>query len=251
MRLLLAIFILSNILTSAFAGSVDDVSISFSTRGPDRYSDGSIVLDGECYALVWSKDGVFDGFSAGGSCIDEEDKIVLLAPIAKNGHCPSVLFQIPADEAVAMSSGFYAVYLLDTRVESAEGTVATGSNNGKIKLMNGYGLASEKVSIANNTVSSLAGENASNTDGQVASYIPKADSKCVQPKIKSMRIDGENVFLTVENLEGFMRVNSGTSVAAFDEATAAVEANGADNDIILVARKRGNSGFFKVIRSGK
>lgn len=79
----------------AFANSVSDARLSFSTKGPDRYADGSVVLDGECYALVWSKDGNFDGFAANGECIDDCDRIVLIAPIAKDGRCPSVLFQIP------------------------------------------------------------------------------------------------------------------------------------------------------------
>ena len=76
-----------------FAHSVGDARLSFSTKGPDRYADGSVVLDGECYALVWSKDGKFEGFAANGECIDECDRIVLIAPIAKEGHCPPVLFR--------------------------------------------------------------------------------------------------------------------------------------------------------------
>ena len=35
---------------SAFAG-LDNVAITFSTPGPDKYRDGRTVLDGECYAL--------------------------------------------------------------------------------------------------------------------------------------------------------------------------------------------------------
>jgi hypothetical protein len=66
-----------------------------------------------------------------------------------------------------------------------------------------------------------------------------------------MRIEGDNVFITVENLKGFMRVSSGSDVSASDAATAAVETNGGDEDVTLVTRKPGNSGFFKVIRNGK
>ena len=54
----------------AFGQGDDDVSVVFSTEGPDRYMDGSVVLDGECYALVWSTDGVFEGFSADGAALD-------------------------------------------------------------------------------------------------------------------------------------------------------------------------------------
>ena len=72
----------------AFADGADDTLITFSTNGaePDCYADGQPVMDGECYALVWSKDGVFEGLKADGSAIDPEDRILLVAPMARNGH---------------------------------------------------------------------------------------------------------------------------------------------------------------------
>ena len=38
-------------------GAANDTILTFSTQGPDTYGDGSTVLDGERYALVWVKDG--------------------------------------------------------------------------------------------------------------------------------------------------------------------------------------------------
>ncbi|MBQ8125761.1 MAG: hypothetical protein IJ173_07735, partial [Kiritimatiellae bacterium] len=40
---------------AAFAAQ-NDALVTFSTKGPDCYADGTTVLDGECYALCWSKD---------------------------------------------------------------------------------------------------------------------------------------------------------------------------------------------------
>lgn len=94
---------------SIFAAGLDDSCVSFSTQGPDRYADGSVVLDGECYALVWSADGEFNGFSADGSCVDGEDRVVLLAPVARGGRCPPVLFQISAEIYKELSGGVLAV----------------------------------------------------------------------------------------------------------------------------------------------
>ena len=37
--------------------AVDDLVLTFSSAGPDTYADGTRVLDGECYALVWLPDG--------------------------------------------------------------------------------------------------------------------------------------------------------------------------------------------------
>jgi hypothetical protein len=207
-------------------------------------------MDGECYALVWSKDGKFEGFAANGECIDDCDRIVLIAPIAKDGRCPPVLFQIPEAEADELAGGQYAVYLLDTRVASGESVRPCGTVNGKLALMNGYGVASANLAISGANSDKKVQEAETSSGGQVASSLSAAPLDCTQPRIKSMRIEGDNVFLTVENLKGFMRVSSGSDVSASDTATAAVETNGGDEDVTLVTRKPGNSGFFKVIRNG-
>ena len=232
-----------------FANGVDDARVSFRTKGPDRYADGSVVVDGECYALVWSNDGNFDGFDANGECIDPNDRIVLVAPIAKNGCCPPVLFQIPAAEADTLSDGQYAIYLLDTRISSGGEIKAAGVSRGRAKLMNGYGEASAAISVSGANASISLPEIASES-GLVAAAGVAAPADCAQPRIKAMRIEGDNVFLTVENLAGFMRVRSGSDVSVSGATDAAVETAGGE-DITLVTRKPGNSGFFKVIRNGK
>ena len=247
----IALLLSLGIAAVASANSVGDARLSFSTKGPDRYADGSIVMDGECYALVWSKDGNFEGFSADGECIDGFDRIVLIAPVARDGRCPPVLFQIPEAEAEELKNGQYSVYLLDTRVASGETVRPCGTVNGKLALMNGYGAASANLAINGANVDKKAEESETTLGGQVASSLSAAPADCTQPRIKSMRIEGDNVFLTVENLKGFMRVSSGSDVSASDAATAAVETNGGDEDVTLVTRKPGNSGFFKVIRNGK
>lgn len=244
-------FILSlGIAAVTFANSLGDARLSFSTKGPDRYADGSVVMDGECYALVWSKDGKFEGFSANGECIDPEDRIVLIAPIAKDGRCPPVLFQVPQAEAEELAGGQYAVYLLDTRVASGDAVRPYGTVNGKLALMNGYGAASANLAVGALNAKAAA-ETEKGSSGLVASSVSAAPAGCEQPRIKSMRIEGDNVFLTVENLKGFMRVRSGGDLTASDSATAAVETSGEGGEVTLVTRKpESPSGFFKVIRNG-
>lgn len=234
----------------AFANSVGDARISFSTKGPDRYADGSVVMDGECYALVWSNDGKFDGFTANGECIDSYDRIALIAPVARDGRCPPVLFQIPQIEAEELAGGQYAVYLLDTRIASGEAVRPCGTVNGKLALMNGYGAASANLAVGGLSAKTAA-ETENGAAGLVASNVSAAPADCEQPRIKSMRIEGDNVFLTVENLKGFMRVRSGGDLTASDSATAAVETSGEGGEVTLVTRKpESPSGFFKVIRNG-
>ena len=245
-----AILLSIGVATVAFANSVGDARISFSTKGPDRYADGSVVMDGECYALVWSSDGKFDGFAANGECIDGYDRIVLMAPVAKDGRCPPVLFQIPQAEAEELAGGQYAVYLLDTRVASGDAVRPYGTVNGKLALMNGYGAASANLAVGALNAKAAA-ETEKGSSGLVASSVSAAPADCEQPRIKSMRIEGDNVFLTVENLKGFMRVRSGGDLTASDSATAAVETSGEGGEVTLVTRKpESPSGFFKVIRNG-
>jgi hypothetical protein len=233
---------------SIFAAALDDSCVSFSTQGPDRYADGSVVLDGECYALVWSADGEFNGFSADGSCVDGEDRVVLLAPVARGGRCPPVLFQIPAEIYKELSGGVLAVYLLDTRVSSAGGVAPRGTVGGKLELLNGYGAVSASVAAKGDRMDGVASE-ADSDAGQTASSLAVARQDCAQPRIKAMRIEGDNVYLTVENLKGYMRVHAGSDVGASQSAGAAVESSGSAQDVVLVAPKKGGSGFYKVVRS--
>ena len=244
-----AILLSIGVAAVAFANSVGDARISFSTKGPDRYADGSVVMDGECYALVWSSDGKFDGFAANGACIDTYDRVVLMAPVAKDGRCPPVLFQVPQAEAEELAGGQYAVYLLDTRVASGDAVRPYGTVNGKLALMNGYGAASANLAVG--ALNAKSAETGNGPAGLVASSVSAAPAGCEQPRIKGMRIEGDNVFLTVENLKGFMRVRSGGDLTASDSATAAVETSGEGGEVTLVTRKpESPSGFFKVIRNG-
>ena len=234
----------------AFANGADDVVVTFSTRGPDRYADGATVMDGECYALVWSADGVFEGLSANGEPVDSADRVVLVAPLAKNGRCPEIIFQLPASVAASLANGVYDVLLLDTRVTLADGATAPyGTANGKLKVVNGYGGVADGLSIAKTSGVLNAGNSSEVSGGSAITAGAKAPSGVKQPRIKHIRIDGENVFLTVENLPGFMRVQGGTTIAAADVTGAATATDGGAQDVILVTHKTGGSGFFRVVRN--
>jgi hypothetical protein len=248
MRISLFLFSLA-VSFAALAYNVADACISFSTTGPDRYADGTMVLDGELYALVWSQDGIFNGFTAGGKCVDAADRIVLLAPVAKDGRCPEVLFQIPVATAEELEGGVYEVYIIDTRVSAADGGVCPmGSENGRIVLINGYGAAGAAIDIkaANGPNEAMESDEGGAHVAATAASVPGG---CRQPKVKNMRIEGEWVYLTVENLEGYMRVQNGSDVKAGDSTGAAVKTGGSDSETVLVAPKRGKSGFYKVIRN--
>ena len=236
-------------LSVACLAGADDALITFSTNGaePDRYADGEVVLDGECYALVWSKDGVFDGLQADGTPVDAADQVILVAAVAQNGHCPEVVFQVSAERADALANGQYGVILLDTRVKRGEKVVPRGTVGGKLTMVNGFGTVAEQMKVKASEHASI--DELLRAGGQVADQNAVVAENVQQPRIKHIWIEGNNVFLKVENLNGFMRVQGGNSPSSFTAMGAATETDGSGSDVILVAPKVGNSGFYKVVRN--
>ena len=239
-------------LAFAATAAIDDALLAFSTVGPDKYADGTTVLDGECYALVWTQNGAtFGGIAADGTAVAETDKIVLVAPVAKGGRCPNVLFQIDSAMADALADGTYGVYLLDTRVVADGVTKPAGVKNGKPSLVNGYGLATEATKVGKATAGgAMTAVEKETAGGQAVAAGAAAPKGVKQPNITSLKIEGDYVKLTVQNLPGFMRVSSGANVSADDTQGAAQATDGKSNEVILYAPKAaGGSGFFKVIRN--
>ena len=93
--------------SAAFADGDDNIAVLVSTTGPDCYQNGATVLDGECYALVWSRDGVFEGFTADGAPIDTNDCVVNVGAVAKGGRCRAAI-EVSASLAAELENGVYA-----------------------------------------------------------------------------------------------------------------------------------------------
>lgn len=119
--------VLSAILTT-FGSINDQVFIIGQKYGhKDTYSDGTTVIDGEKYALVWTTNGVeFAGFNSDGTLVDaNSSKIVAFIP-AKNGRLGPTLVQVSND---AYKNGTYSVSLLDTREKPSTGDGEFGIRN--------------------------------------------------------------------------------------------------------------------------
>ena len=241
-------------LAFAATAAIDDALLAFSTVGPDKYADGTTVLDGECYALVWTQNGAtFGGFAADGTPVAETDKIVLLAPLAKDGHCPNVLFQIDSAKLEGeLKDGTFGVYLLDTRMVGKDGaTKPAGVKDGKLSLVNGYGLTTKATQVGKATAGgATVAQEKDSEGGQVVAAGAAAPKDLPQPKITSIKIEGDYVRLTVQNMPGFMRVSSGSTASADETQGAAQATDGKGGEVIFYAPKTaGASGFFKVIRN--
>lgn len=182
--------------------AVNDTLITFSTPGPDVYGDGTAVLPGECYALVWSADGKFDGIKADGSTVDPADKVVLVADIAKrdadgNGYCPLVVYQVDAATAETLANGQYAVYLLDTRVTGADGKVTVGLGaDGKLESVNTLVAVSEGKTAEAGALGATAPVAAKAAVGYSVDCYAKVDD----PVITGVSVDGAKITITASGL---------------------------------------------------
>ena len=221
--------------------AADDVLISFSTPGQDKYADGNPVLDGECYALVWTKGAQFGGINTDGTCVNAGDAIVLLAPLAKNGKCPPVVFEI--DSAVyaekKYAEGKFGVYLLDTRVKTEAGTVALAPIvDGKPQLVNSYAsTTTEKAASGQGNALTVGDPIRVDTFREIAA-----------PTIAAMKVDGAVITVKVEGTDptAAYQVVAGQTVNAVGDATARKVVADVKNGEATFNKSESGS-FFKVI----
>ena len=244
------IFTVAALCGAAFAAQ-NDALVSFSTKGPDAYADGTTVLDGECYALVWLQNGASglpvaaDGSATGG-------EIVLAAPIAKGGRCPSVVFEVDArDMATKYKDGSWGVYLLDTRRWGADGKAKpAGTANGKVVLVNAAGaVTSAAVRVVAGKSETVGGV----TGAAVASTATSVPAEAPAPEITGIRVDGANVYVTVRGTVPYLQYGlaSGDTPDAVTEKAEGSPRTGsaaADDEIILVAPAKKGGAFFRVNR---
>ena len=209
----------------------NDMILTFSTQGPDTYGDGSTVLDGERYALVWVKDGAaFSGITADGKTLADTTKVIAVAPLAKAGKCPETVFEIDADYAETLKGGSFALYLLDTRVSKTA-------------------LAKEKRLVVNATGEAAAAECHGSTVGIVkagAVSLAKVGvyTEVAPPKIAAIKVTGSKIELKVDGMveNHAYFVVPGSSPSDFMPALATKP----EGDIFTFDAQKG-APFFKVI----
>ena len=188
-------------------GSMQDKLARFSTLGPDRYADGSIVRDGEFYALVWSPAGTaFAGFNADGTPVSSRDRVVLAGALAQDGKCRDAIFQVPADEYSELAGGEWAVCLVDTRNTAG---VPMGAQDGKPLRVNRWGLVQSGVTVeepskmataakSNGMRLAAAGGTRSVASVARATRLSAVPSNLLPPQITAIELADGEVWLAVD-----------------------------------------------------
>lgn len=233
-------------LCSAFAAQ-NDALVTFSTKGPDKYADGSVVVDGERYALVWTAAGS-DGAAIAADGSVKGGEIVLTAPVAKGGRCPTVMFEVEADDIeTKYKNGTWSVYLLDTRRYGADGSVTlAGASGGRPVAVNAAGLvAGSSVKLSSGGISDAAVAAAASASSATA--VPEGTPS---PTITGIRVEGANVFVTVRGTVPHLAygLKSGETPSEVSEPAGAPRSGEESGEITLVAPVKKGGGFFKVER---
>ena len=227
----------------------NDTILTFSTQGPDTYGDGTTVLDGERYALVWTKDGTaFAGLTADCRPLADTTKVIAVAPLAKDGRCPETVFEIDAGYAETLSGGSFALYLLDTRVAKDELSGAAGVRALPTSV-NSTGVVAPASELAGSEsfapVKAGSGSFASVKAGAVSLAAVGVYTKIEEPRIEAMKVAGAKIELTVSGMSGaaeYMVVQGAEpgKVGAKMETTV-------QGDKLTVDKPAGGAMFFKVI----
>ena len=225
--------------------------ITFSTVA-DKYADGvTPVADGEWYALCWSADGEFNGITSECEPVDTNDKIFLMAPLAKNGRCPTVVFQLDSTEAP--SSGVYCIYLLDTR--GADNTPAKAGATRKPSIVRAAVATDATASGSAKVESSMTVQsdaNLSTTAGGDVAWGASAvdESKIGQPVITAFKIEGEYARITVENMHSSILYNvfSGATPSSISTTPVSVPKSPDNSNSAEFFVPKSEGQFFKVAR---
>ncbi len=241
------------------AGS-SDALLAFSTKGPDYYADGTPVQEGECYALVWTRNGSeFAGVDLNGQVVDTVNNAVVVAlPLAKaksdgTVHCPTTLFQIDEAYAKAHAAGTFALILLDTRVGDNDGNLVT---TGALGQVNGWGFAakSQVKAVAATPAAVPTADDAVCAKTDRTSAIP-AGEDIPQPKITGIEVRDGVVTLTVTGTSPRLIYNiaSGGSPGRHDNRHAAVHAVSGharvEGEITMETPVVAGQNFFRVVRN--
>ena len=234
---------------SLFAACNDTV-ILFGSEGPDRYADGTTVLDGEQYAIVFTAAGEeFGGFNADGTLVSAGDTVVFRRALAKDGRCQSGAIQLSAETVAKLGEGSFGLYLLDTRVFATAadgvspavtvgGAATAASSVGKSDVNAGYTLGGSVKTDAIEPGSGVAAVPAGSLE---------------KPVITGIEVDDEYVVLHVGNTSGLSRydvVAGGLNGESRREGVANSPKTGAKGDVLLVVpRQKDKSGEIYSVKA--
>ena len=234
---------------------MNNVVIQFSTIGPDKYADGTTVINGESYALVWTPTGSeFQGIGSNGEAVGDS-KVAVKAPVAIGGKCPNVQFQI--DEAFANANypdGTWGVYLLDTRKFATEEVTVTVDGKDVTQTQIKVDADGKKVAMGVGGTVSGYGRVVSNLGrtlsaaGAEAGIVQNIPAGIQPPTIKDFKVVNGMAYLYLQNTAP--TASYGVAAGQDPGNLAPVPQQpvlGGGNETIIITPATGTSGFYQGI----
>lgn len=192
------------------ADGLAQLTLSMSTPGPDVYADGTQVLPGETYLLVYVKQGaVFQGVMSDGTLADPANNLIVTKGMAVQGaKCGFKAIQYPAD--LYPAGGSWLIVLLDTRD-------ASGSVGGLVAAQgaSAAAAAASGSSTALNAVSGTAVQEGG-VSGLTAAAPSRAPADTPAPVIAAVQPQGSSVDVRIKNFtdKALYEVQSTTDLAS-------------------------------------
>jgi len=247
------VLISATMLTLGALASATNLLYDFQPSADDRYADGTPVLDYESYALVWLAPGS-DGVEITADCkvVDEsKGKILRVRKSFKRGEIFTFQVDASISDPCVRAGGSWAVYLLDTRVYGADGSVSlaptangtTAAINASVKVERSVVSVSEGTNGPTETKEGLASQ---------ANEVSTLPADVPQPRITGITVADGTVRVKVAGTVPYVQYNlaAGETLDKFGGNKANSPRNGeTGNEIELVAPAGTASGFFKVKRN--
>jgi hypothetical protein len=180
--------------SSALAVNLGDKkTLTFSTTGVDKYTDGTTVLDNEQYALVYvAPTKTFGGFYTDGSLVNTDDNQLLCKlAVAKDGKCPEQRVQFNWSLIKKGAGGSFVVVVLDTRSPDTSTTGKLGD------LIMGWGVAGQTAGISS---SSIEIKSISSDQAVSPGNAPQLPPDVVAPVITGIEVKNDKVIVSMENV---------------------------------------------------
>lgn len=228
--------------------------VTFFTEGSDKYEDGSVVLDNECYALVWSKDGQFDGLTPDGQAKGETEKVVYIGSLAKGGRCRVVEFHIVG----GFTGGSFELWALDTRIFKNGAIVSVGSpvkgEDGSEKYVITHAAQVPDAKIAVSTFGASAPTTVNTAEGSSVDGSTVDLASVQPPQITDFKVDGDYVRLELANVQpglNYSVVGSKTSTFENTSEGGLTTAVDASKILVILPKPADDAAFFKgSVKSG-
>ena len=248
-------FLAVGLCAGTLLAGMNNVVIQFSTVGPDKYADGTTVMDGECYALVWTPTGSeFQGINDKGEAVGDS-KVAVKAPIATGGKCPNVQFQIDETYAdVNYPGGTWGVYLLDTRKFATEEVTVTVDGKEVTQTQIKVDAAGRKLATGVGGAVSGYGQVVANVGrslssaGAKAGIVQSIPAGIQPPTIKDFKVVNGMAYLYLKDTSS--AVSYGVA-AGQDPGTlkpvSQQPVQGGGNETIIITPATGAAGFFSPV----